>query len=96
MAQQMRKFELLCLGDLAGIIPFEAEWKPLYKSWIRREHDPYLDFKTVRIWAKKALHKKDYLDINSILYRNTAHFPKDVQTNIIYSVRNRHLIPSSL
>ena len=89
----MRLFELLCLTDLAGLIPFE-EWKSLYKSWIRREYDE--DFTTVRLWAKKVLHKKDYIDINSVLYSHTAHFPRNIQSNIIYSIRNRHLIHSYL
>ena len=88
----MREFELLCLGDLAGLIPFE-DWNVLYKSWVKREYDQHLDFETVRKWAKKTLHRRDYIDINSILYTHTAHFPRNVQTDIVFSIRNRHLAP---
>ena len=92
----MRMFELLCLTDLAGLIPFDDKWKLLYVSWLKRENDEYIDFTTVRLWAKKVLHKKDYLDINSVLYSHTAHFPRNIQNDIILSIRNRRLIHTAL
>ena len=89
MAQQLRLFELLCLTDLAGLISFDDKWKPLYVSWLKRENDEYIDFKIICLWVKKALKRRDFIDVNSVLYKNTEHFPKSVQTSIIYSIQNK-------
>ena len=90
MARHLREFELQCLSDLAGIIPFEERWKPLYVSWLKRENDDYIDFRIVRMWAKKVLKRKDFIDINSVLYRYTAHFPEAIRSSVIFSIKHRH------
>jgi len=89
MASQYREFELMCLSDLAGIIDYEVVWKPLYRTWLKGEFYDLLNYDLIKTWARHILEKKHFMDINSILYKNTSIFPRHIQKNIIYTIKDK-------
>ena len=89
MAAHFREFELMCLSDLAGILDYEVVWKPLYRTWLNEEYHDLINYDLIKIWVKNVVQKKHFMDINSVLYGNTDHFPTHIQKNIIYTIKNK-------
>ena len=88
MAVQFREFELMCLSDLARTLNYDDKWKPLYKTWLKKEYSEIINYDIVKIWVRNVLERKHFLDIDSVLYTNTNHFPKNIQKDIIYTIKN--------
>jgi hypothetical protein len=89
MVRHFREFELMCLTDLVTHLSFEKEWIPLYAAWLKREHDEFADLLLVNVWAKHVLKGSDFLDARSVVYKNTEHLPRTLQSELVYAIRHR-------